>query len=275
MERMNDDEELKEIKNVNITSNFQNQKPIKENPIKHNFLKIKFLLNEFINSNIKLDKKEIEDNFANNLFIPFHFKNKRPNKLIDISNNISLEEDSKSFKNKIKENTKDYSSKNINYTLNNIQKETQDSISSNINIQNNNILDKNLDKVSSQINVGDKILGKKRKLDGMEEKTEKNETTIIYEKIKKIYNDFIRNNKIHEKTKNNIIIYDHKKGYFESQETIIIRNNPVCVIYFKDENIKNIFLIKEQNSYEDEKNIKYILEKIKSDLESLCNNNSY
>ena len=266
MERMTDDE-LKELNNLNINSNFQNQKQIKENIIKHNFTKMKNLLNQIINSDVKLDK--LEDNLANNLSIPSYFKNKRPNKENNISSNISLGKDTKLLENKNQESKKNSLSNNSNYNLNNNHKNPQDNISSNINIQNSNILDKNLFNISSQINLGDQMLRKKRK---PVEIKEKNENKIIYEEIKKIYNDFIKNNKMKEKTKNNIIIYTHKGGYYEIQETIIIKNNPVCIIYLYHENITKIFSIKEQNNYKNEKEIKLFLEKVKSDLESLCRN---
>ena len=111
------------------------------------------------------------------------------------------------------------------------------------------------------------MLGNKRKIDHIKEN---NEIKIIYEEIKQIYNEYVQNNKIKDKTKQNILIYNHKSGYFETEETIIIRNKPFCIIYLNREDIIKIYLIKEKNNYENEKDIKSILEKVKSELKCLC-----
>ena len=43
------------------------------------------------------------------------------------------------------------------------------------------------------------------------------------------------------------------------------------MIYFNRENIENIFLINEKNNCKDEEEINFVLEKIKSEMESLYN----
>lgn len=249
---------------TNASTSYQNKIRKSENIIKNNFSKIDGLLKQFINSNIKIEQKDIQDNFANNLFIPFFFKNKRRNEINNTQKTTNINNELKLIDNSQKENKKD--TNYFNNLLNNNHKKLENNISSNINVQ-NNILQPNLNNISSHINLGKNMLGNKRKIDHIKEN---NEIKIIYEEIKQIYNEYVQNNKIKDKTKQNILIYNHKSGYFETEETIIIRNKPFCIIYLNREDIIKIYLIKEQNNYENEKDIKSILEKVKSELKCLC-----
>ena len=256
----------KEINNLKTNKSHQKNITKSENIIESNFCKINGLLKQFINSNIKIEQKDLEDNFANNLFIPSFFKNKRFN---EINNSQKIGNNNNNTELKLIENSKKENKKETNYfnnILNNNPKKLLNNISSDIITQNNN-LDQNLNKISSHINLGNNILGKKRKIDHVKEN---NEIKIIHEEIKKIYNEYMQNNKIKDKTKQNILIYNHQSGYFETEETIIIRDKPFCVIYLNREDIIKIYLIKEQNNYENEKDIKSILEKVKSELKGLC-----
>ena len=256
----------KEINNLKTNKSHQKNITKSENIIESNFCKINGLLKQFINSNIKIEQKDLEDNFANNLFIPSFFKNKRFN---EIYNSQKIGNNNNNNELKLVENSKEENKKETNYfnnILNNNPKKLLNNISSDIITQNNN-LDQNLNKISSHINLGNNILGKKRKIDHVKEN---NEIKIIHEEIKKIYNEYMQNNKIKDKTKQNILIYNHPSGYFETEETIIIQNKPFCVIYLNREDIIKIYLIKEQNNYENEKDIKSILEKVKSELKGLC-----
>ena len=248
---------------TNASTSYQNKIRKSENIIKNNFSKIDGLLKQFINSNIKIEQKDIQDNFANNLFIPFFFKNKRRNEINNTQKTTNINNELKLIDNSKKENKKD--TNYFNSLLNNNHKK-ENNISSNITVQ-NNILQPNLNNISSHINLGKNMLCKKRKIDHIKEN---NEIKIIYEEIKQIYNEYVQNNKIKDKTKQNILIYNHKSGYFETEETIIIRNKPFCIIYLNREDIIKIYLIKEQNNYENEKDIKSILEKVKSELKCLC-----
>lgn len=249
---------------TNASTNYQNKIRKSENIIKNNFSKIDGLLKQFINSNIKIEQKDIQDNFANNLFIPFFFKNKRRNEINNTQKTTNINNELKLIDNSKKENKRD--TNYFNSLLNNNHKKLENNISSNITVQ-NNILQPNLNNISSHINLGKNMLCKKRKIDHIKEN---NEIKIIYEEIKQIYNEYVQNNKIKDKTNQNILIYNHKSGYFETEETIIIRNKPFCIIYLNREDIIKIYLIKEQNNYENEKDIKSILEKVKSELKCLC-----
>ena len=249
---------------TNASTSYQNKIRKSENIIKNNFSKIDGLLKQFINSNIKIEQKDIQDNFANNLFIPFFFKNKRRNEINNTQKTTNINNELKLIDNSKKENKKD--TNYFNSLLNNNHKKLENNISSNITVQ-NNILQPNLNNISSHINLGKNMLGNKRKIDHIKEN---NEIKIIYEEIKQIYNEYVQNNKIKDKTKQNILIYNHKSGYFETEETIIIRNKPFCIIYLNREDIIKIYLIKEKNNYENEKDIKSILEKVKSELKCLC-----
>lgn len=249
---------------TNASTSYQNKIRKSENIIKNNFSKIDGLLKQFINSNIKIEQKDIQDNFANNLFIPFFFKNKRRNEINNTQKTTNINNELKLIDNSKKENKKD--TNYFNSLLNNNHKKLENNISSNITVQ-NNILQPNLNNISSHINLGKNMLCKKRKIDHIKEN---NEIKIIYEEIKQIYNEYVQNNKIKDKTKQNILIYNHKSGYFQTEETILIRNKPFCIIYLNREDIIKIYLIKEQNNYENEKDIKSILEKVKSELKCLC-----
>ena len=259
------DDYLKNITKIN-SNNYQVQKIDREkNIISNNFIKIKQEINQIINSNNKIKPKNLKDILNNNLFVPSVFKYKRINKSFNISKNISLEEILKQLKNKNKENKNDILSNDNNNHHSNINhspKNVQNNISFNINIQ-NNIFNNNLENLSDKKHV----LNKKRKLDKLKEK---NESENIYNEIKRIYNNFIKDKQIEEKEKKNIVIYENKIGYLEHQEIIVIKN-PVCVIYFNRENIENIFLINEQKNCKDEEEINFVLEKIKSEMESLYN----
>ena len=257
---------LKDINDLetNASTSYQNKIRKSENIIKNNFSKIDGLLKQFINSNIKIEQKDIQDNFANNLFIPFFFKNKRRNEINNTQKTTNINNELKLIDNSKKENKKD--TNYFNSLLNNNHKKLENNISSNITVQ-NNILQPNLNNISSHINLGKNMLCKKRKIDHIKEN---NEIKIIYEEIKQIYNEYVQNNKIKDKTNQNILIYNHKSGYFQTEETILIRNKPFCIIYLNREDIIKIYLIKEQNNYENEKDIKSILEKVKSELKCLC-----
>ena len=158
----------KEINNLKTNKSHQKNVAKPENIIESNFCKINGLLKQFINSNIKIEQKDLEDNFANNLFIPSFFKNKRFNEInnsqkIGNNNNTEL---------KLIENSKKENKKETNYfnnILNNNPKKLLNNISSDIITQNNN-LDQNLNNISSHINLGNNILGKKRKIDHVKKK---------------------------------------------------------------------------------------------------------
>ena len=107
------------------------------------------------------------------------------------------------------------------------------------------------------------LIGKKRKLDNKNE-----ENNNIYKEIKELFNKY-KNNMKDKDIKNDIKIFEHKVGFFEQNDTIIIEEKPICVVYLNKEHINKIYLINEKNIIEDDNDIKDILIKLKDDLNNL------
>ena len=222
-------------------------------------------------SNLYLNNKEIQEQINNNLLIPFIFKTKAINKEFKLSNHnyitkkdiiqMHRPEENKNILSKTV-NNEPYSSnnnlKNINLSPNN-QKENN---SSKKNFQNISFFMES-DEISED-NKSLKILGKKRQ---KEKDLEEDENKLIYESIKKMYNEYINNNN----TKKNIKIYLHEPAYYNKNETILINDIPKCVVYSSHGNITKIFSINEKKEFTDENDIKKILEQIKSDFEKIIN----
>ena len=108
---------------TNASTSYQNKIRKSENIIKNNFSKIDGLLKQFINSNIKIEQKDIQDNFANNLFIPFFFKNKRRNEINNTQKTTNINNELKLIDNSKKENKKD--TNYFNSLLNNNHKKLE------------------------------------------------------------------------------------------------------------------------------------------------------
>jgi len=254
-------------------SNYQNRVESQYiNEIIKNIDKMKNSIRQLFNNkpNNKLYKNEFQNCLDNNLFVPIFYKTKRYNKEFNISKKINLGNDETFPKKKEKEEFNSFKdSKNIiinnnnNDNLDNIQANQNNNISSKINVQNIILYNNNLDQISSKISQGE-FLRKKRNID------KENETNIIkglYNEIKNIYNKYNNNN--NQEENNHIIIYTHQSGYFDKQETIVIKGQPVSVLYLKRGIITSIFSIKENITYDDEDDIKSILEQLKSDFEQL------
>ena len=107
-------------------------------------------------------------------------------------------------------------------------------------------------------------LKKKSKIKKLTTENTKNEIPKIHEELINLYNSYSNDNKANEKSKN--IIYNGSRGYFDRNETIIINNIPICVIYFDHKNITKIYVIKERKNYERESDIKSILKQLIKDL---------
>ena len=240
------------------------------NDINKNICILKNSIRQLFNNkpNNKINKNEVQNCLDKNLFVPFIYKTKRYNKEFNDSKKIRLKNDDVFHKNNEKEEFNSFKDiKNIKINSNNNDnldfiQTNQNNISSNINVQNNFFYNNNLDQISSKISQGE-FLGKKRNID------KEKETNIIkglYNEIKSKYNKY--NNNIQEEN-NHIIIYTNQTGYFDKQETIIIKDEPVSVLYLKRGIITSIFSIKENKTYNDESDIKSILEQIKSEFEQI------
>jgi len=108
-----------------------------------------------------------------------------------------------------------------------------------------------------------KLTCKKRKLDTKNIIQTKEE---IFDEIKKLFNKF--NNKKYNKI-NEILpsykIFEESDGIF-NYATIVENKIPGCVIYFKNDIITNIYLIREQEFLKEEKDILDLLNIIKSSI---------
>ena len=108
-----------------------------------------------------------------------------------------------------------------------------------------------------------KLTCKKRKLDTKNIIQTKEE---IFDEIKKLFNKF--NNKKYNKI-NEILpsykIFEESDGIF-THATIVENKIPGCVIYFKNDIITNIYLIREQEFLKEEKDILDLLNIIKSSI---------
>ena len=108
-----------------------------------------------------------------------------------------------------------------------------------------------------------KLTCKKRKLDTKNIIQTKEE---IFDEIKKLFNKF--NNKKYNKI-NEILpsykIFEESDGIF-THATIVENKIPGCVIYFQNDKITNIYLIREQEFLKEEKDILDLLNIIKSSI---------
>ena len=239
--------------------------------------KFKDIIQDIINikSNLALNKIEIQEQINNNLFIPYSFKNKRIYKNFKLSNPNFIDGELKLKVKKIKEEKSKPSNieNNLGDTYININKNINISPanqpvnkSSNINYRNISP-SKDINNFSDNCNKLN-FLGLKRNLEN-EQEIDKNK--LIYDEIKKMYNEYLNNNK--NKLENiNIKIYSNENEYFKIQETIIINNEPIYIVYLINEHITKIFSINEEKNYNDEENINKILKEVKSKIEKITNN---
>ena len=108
-----------------------------------------------------------------------------------------------------------------------------------------------------------KLTCKKRKLDTKNIIQTKEE---IFDEIKKLFNKF--NNKKYNKINEflpSYKIFEESDGIFK-HATIVENKIPGCVIYFQNDKITNIYLIREQEFLKEEKDILDLLNIIKSSI---------
>ena len=266
------------LKSINVpNSNHQNNQKIDKsrNINEHQEIHFKFsnIIKDIINNKpfIVLNKKEIEYQINSNLFIPYIFKSKRINKEFNLSNHNYNDKIDNFARHQIKEEknlllNKQNNLVNINNDNNNFQHNNQQVNNSN-NIDFQNISpSKELD-VSSENNNELNFLGKKR---NSENNPEIDKIKLLYDEIKKKYNEYINNNK-NSLEKININIFTHESEYFKIEETIVIKEVPICILYLAYGHITKIYYINDEKYYDDEENIKYILEAIKSKFEEILN----
>ena len=138
-----------------------------------------------------------------------------------------------------------------------------DEISGRINLPNNlsenQMLYNNINSsISPFINSNNNLLGNKRSSGKVGAESEKEK---LYKEIKALCDKYKNNDKV------GIKIYEVESGFFEKNETLIIEK-PVCIIYFNRKLINKIYLIREKNMIEDDKEIIEILNEVKLKLDN-------
>lgn len=256
--------------NINGLTSNNNQKnnEIFEDPFNSELQKMKNKLNSLLNN--KNNKSIIDSSnnlqkiIDNNLYINSIYKSKK----IDLNINDA-------FLPPYKEdniNIKDTNDKlfNINkMDKNNISEKQNEStryiFKPHIHVNNilfiNNNSSENLDKITSHINLPNNNYDNLKLL---ENKRKRNDSIVdtIYTEIKGIYNNYKNKNK----NSQGISIYEKNKGYLEKNETVIIDEKPICVIYLKENRINKIYLISEEAEVTEHDTIINILNQIKQDI---------
>ena len=257
-----------EIKFQNLMKNFNNFND-------SNILQTILDKNLYVSSNFKSKK------FCNDIIVSKNsFKEK--NKLSLNNDNININEDKNIFlwsEDNNKEKIIDINTNNsgdINHNLfneneNNLIKKSDDFtkiyITPNINVQNIFINPDNINEISGHINLpnknDNKLIGNKRNFNDKNKKSTKED---IYNEIKSLYNSIKKNNENHS----NLEIYECDNGFFKKYETLII-SKPVCIIYFNRKIIEKIYLISDETTIKDNKEIIEVLNKLKKNIKDLYN----
>ena len=134
-------------------------------------------------------------------------------------------------------------------------------------------INSNIDYKNSKYNIGlefdlDKnytfqLIGKKRKKRNNEVKNDKN----IYDN-EKIFNNIYNLYKEYNGNGPDYKILEKQNGFFRKNYTIIEKNIPICVIYFQNKLIENIYLIIDQMNIDDNFSIFEILTKIETNIKN-------
>ena len=117
-----------------------------------------------------------------------------------------------------------------------------------------------------------RFIGNKRSSEELNRYSEEKQE--IYNEIKDLYNKYKKNELKNNEQKQNKI-YENKSTFFKKNETIILENNPVCIIYFINDIIESIYLISDQRTIKEDRNIIEVLNKIKKDIKDLIEKNKY
>lgn len=244
-------------KNINIKSNNYNDinKSLNINNLKEK--------NNFINNNLNIFQKENLNNNQKNNIISKDYLSKNSNN--NQNNNINSE--GYLFQNSSEKKNKHYANINVQNIIFKLDNNLNE-ISSRIN-PSNDLYNKNLLlNINSNINVNNnkiQFIGNKRNLDNLN--IEKTEKEIIYDEIKKLFNN-TKNNSIEFENK----ILENQSGFFNKNETIIMNNNAFCIIYLDRTIINSIYLINEETKIYDDNGIIEILNKIKNDMKNKIKN---
>lgn len=282
---------MEDIINIKNIENINDNNTCKDfNKFENHLKTIEYRLNKINNNLNKFNYLEDMKIILNkNIYVSSFFKNKKFEEFINndfnqyynyykksVNNFLLLNNDTRQFN-----NSKD--SKNMKNALNNINRTNDINVDLFTKVSSDTLkftdkgqgIMEEINKKGALFNNNFKVnnnnyIGKKRTLGLNTFNTEK-ET--IYNEIKDLYNSYQRGK--YKNNENTNKIYEQKSKKFGNNETIILENNPVCIIYFNEDIIESIYLITNKETIKEDYKIIEVLTQIKKDLINLSEKNKY
>ena len=282
---------MEDIINIKNIENINDNNTCKDfNKFENHLKTIEYRLNKINNNLNKFNYLEDMKIILNkNIYVSSFFKNKKFEEFINndfnqyynyykksVNNFLLLNNDTRQFN-----NSKD--SKNMKNALNNINRTNDINVDLFTKVSSDTLkftdkgqgIMEEINKKGALFNNNSKVnnnnyIGKKRTLGLNTFNTEK-ET--IYNEIKDLYNSYQRGK--YKNNENTNKIYEQKSKKFGNNETIILENNPVCIIYFNEDIIESIYLITNKETIKEDYKIIEVLTQIKKDLINLSEKNKY
>jgi hypothetical protein len=255
--------EIEKLKNKMISLINNNEKYKNDNIIQK-------ILDENINVSSKFKTKKDESSLKNKIDNKIIMKNKSKQNLLLYDNTNFTQNNEMTFNTGENLINKSNDGTNLCTNVQNIYIQDKQNkypnlneISSRINLPNNlkeNQILYNINSSSKPFNINDiNLLGNKRSSGNVSTESKKEK---IYKEIKALCEKYKNDEKVGVK------IYETENGFFERNETVIIEK-PICVIYFYRKLINKIYLIREKNLIEDDKEIIEVLNEVKLKMDKI------
>ena len=255
--------EIEKLKNKMISLINNNEKYKNDNIIQK-------ILDENINVSSKFKTKKDESSLKNKIDNKIIMKNKSKQNLLLYDNTNFTQNNEMTFNTGENLINKSNDGTNLCTNVQNIYIQDKQNkypnlneISSRINLPNNlkeNQMLYNINSSSKPFNINDiNLLGNKRSSGNVSTESKKEK---IYKEIKALCEKYKNDEKVGVK------IYETENGFFERNETVIIEK-PICVIYFYRKLINKIYLIREKNFIEDDKEIIEVLNEVKLKIDNI------
>lgn len=255
--------EIEKLKNKMISLINNNEKYKNDNIIQK-------ILDENINVSSKFKTKKDESSLKNKIDNKIIMKNKSKQNLLLYDNTNFTQNNEMTFNTGENLINKSNDGTNLCTNVQNIYIQDKQNkypnlneISSRINLPNNlkeNQILYNFNSSSKPFNINDiNLLGNKRSSGNVSTESKKEK---IYKEIKALCEKYKNDEKVGVK------IYETENGFFERNETVIIEK-PICVIYFYRKLINKIYLIREKNFIEDDKEIIEVLNEVKLKIDNI------
>ena len=255
--------EIEKLKNKMISLINNNEKYKNDNIIQK-------ILDENINVSSKFKTKKNESILKNKIDNKIIMKNKSKQNLLLYDNTNFTQNNEMTFNTGENLINKSNDGTNLCTNVQNIYIQDKQNkypnlneISSRINLPNNlneNQMLYNINSSSKPFNINDiNLLGNKRSSGNVSTESKKEK---IYKEIKALCEKYKNDEKVWVK------IYETENGFFERNETVIIEK-PICVIYFYRKLINKIYLIREKNFIEDDKEIIEVLNEVKLKIDNI------